>query len=157
MLATALATLAFTGAAEAPKEHNSQQGCQTRSCERRVKKRKAVKARYSFCNTWKCVTRADKKRIEREMRRYKRNPLPWCTWGPESGKENGQWSMVRYRMPNKAGGDGGGKFQIMLATWRNFGGVRMSGVKNPIYAPPVIQERVARLIAADGLHHWVNC
>lgn len=135
-------------------------GCQTRQCVKRVK---IHNAGFPFCNTWGCVHRVVKKRAERvlraearEMAQYKKSPLPWCTWGPESGVGNGEWSMTRYTMPNQAGGDGGGKFQIMLGTWKAHGGHAYS--QNPIYAKPVYQERIARrVLAVQGLSAWVNC
>lgn len=107
------------------------------------------------CQTKACVERVAKKRLVREMRHYKKNPLPWCTWGPESGAHRPQWSWDRYRQPNVSGGTGGGKFQIIDSTWINFGGLRYA---NHAYnARPVYQERVARRIARTGLQHWVNC
>jgi len=99
--------------------------------------------------------RAPRVRERTEMQHYKAHPLPWCTWGPESGIGRPEWSMLRYRQANVSGGDGGGKYQIMMSTWSNFGGRRYT--QSPVAARPVVQERVARRIAADGLHHWVNC
>jgi hypothetical protein len=82
--------------------------------------------------------------------------MPYCTWGPESGVGNGEWSMVRYRMPNSAGGTGGGKFQIMDPTWAGFGGLAYA--KHAHWAAPVFQERVARrVLRGQGLGAWVNC
>lgn len=90
-----------------------------------------------------------------EMIYYIRHPMPWCTWGPESGIGRPEWSMARYLQPNVSGGSGGGKFQILTSTWTAFGGFRYAS--GPVVARPVLQERVARKIARDGLHHWVNC
>lgn len=138
-------------------------GCRDMTrAECKQKRQKIASKGYPFCNTWKCVKRVRAKRerrlrraLRKEMRGYRSNPLPWCTWGPESGAHRGQWSMARYRQPNVSGGTGGGKFQILISTWYNFGGGAYAG--NPIYAKPVYQERVARRIAADSLKHWVNC
>jgi hypothetical protein len=90
-----------------------------------------------------------------EMMRYVKHPLPWCTWGPESGAGRAEWSIARYRQPNVSGGSGGGKFQILTSTWAAFGGFRYAA--GPVIARPVLQERMARKIAKDGLHHWINC
>ena len=92
-------------------------------------------------------------RERKEMRRYKRRPLPWCTWGPESGRGRGEWSMTRYRQPNMSGGTGGGKFQIIVSTWRSVG-----GRGQPHHARPVVQERLARRVRrSQGLGAWVGC
>jgi hypothetical protein len=88
-----------------------------------------------------------------EMREYHQNPMPWCTWGPESGAGRGEWSMRRYRQPNVSGGTGGGKFQILLSTWWAVG-----GWGQPQQARPVVQERLARRVKrAQGLTAWVGC
>jgi len=142
--------LAFTGSAQAetPKE-----------------KRLAAHG-YPMCSTWKCAVKVKKQRavalrkaLRREMQRYKRNPMPWCTWGPESGEWRGEWSMKRYRQPalNQGPGKGGGKFQIIDSTWYAMGGLRYA--KHAHWAKPVYQERVARKLARTpgGLGHWVNC
>jgi hypothetical protein len=87
------------------------------------------------------------------MRTYKRRPMPWCTWGPESGVGRGEWSLARYRQPNVSGGTGGGKFQILTGTWWAHGGWGL-----PQFARPVVQERVARRVkGSQGLGAWVNC
>lgn len=90
-----------------------------------------------------------------EMARYMSHPMPWCTWGPESGVGRPEWSLQRYRQPNVSGGSGGGKFQILTSTWIAFGGLQYAS--GPVVASPVHQERIARKIAGDSLHHWVNC
>lgn len=107
----------------------------SKACERRVQRRQARKRRVA------------------EMRRYRRNPMPWCTWGPESGSHRPEWSPARYRQPNVSGGSGGGKFQILVSTWYGVG-----GTGQPYHAPPVVQERLARrVLASQGLGAWVNC
>lgn len=129
--------------AEAPGSSNNvvepakKERCQTIRCQRRVSRR------------------LRRKRERVEMRSYKARPLPWCTWGPESGRHRPEWSLARYRQPNVSGGSGGGKFQIVMETWFAFGGAVYSW--SPVVARPVVQERVARRIARDGLQHWVNC
>lgn len=88
-----------------------------------------------------------------EMREYRVHPMPWCTWGPESGRGRGEWSLARYRQPNVSGGSGGGKFQVLLSTWRSVG-----GWGQPYHARPVVQERLARRVRQrQGLGAWVNC
>ena len=118
---------------------------------------------YHKCKTWKCAVKTKHRRAQQlrrqlrnEMRDYKRNPMPWCTWGPESGSGRGEWSIARYRQPNVSGGSGGGKFQILLQTWFGYGGRAFAS--NPINAKPVHQERVARrVLSGQGLGAWVNC
>lgn len=102
------------------------------------------------CHTKSCSLRV-------EMKFYKKNPMPWCTWGPES-PGHPQWSPARYRVWNLGGTSperASGKFQIIGSTWRAFGGGLYA--RYAAYAAPVYQERVARRIKRDGLHHWVNC
>ena len=118
---------------------------------------------YPQCSTWKCAAKVKKQRarkqrlaLRREMQGYKKNPMPWCTWGPESGVSRGQWSLARYRQPNVSGGTGGGKFQFLTSTWYAIGGGRFAS--QPHYAAPVYQERMARvLLRVQGLGAWVNC
>lgn len=87
------------------------------------------------------------------MARYKAHPMPYCTWGPESGEGRPEWSMLRYRQPNVSGGTGGGKFQILTSTWAAVG-----GHGEPYDAAPWVQERLARrVLAAQGLGAWVGC
>jgi hypothetical protein len=98
-----------------------------------------------------CWRRVCRERVE--MRTYKRRPMPWCTWGPESGAWRPEWSLARYRQPNISGGTGGGKFQILTGTWWAHGGWGL-----PQFARPVVQERVARRVkGSQGLGAWVNC
>lgn len=101
------------------------------------------------CHTKRCFLRV-------EMKQYKRHPMPWCTWGPESGRYRGEWSLARYRQPNVSGGTGGGKFQIINSTWFSYGGGRYASRAH--YAAPVYQERVARrILRGQGLGAWANC
>jgi hypothetical protein len=127
-------TATSTAAAHHVKRHT----CTTKACDRRVARKLRLK------------------RERAEMRRYRRNPMPWCTWGPESGRGRGQWSMARYRQPNVSGGSGGGKFQILDSTWHGFGGGRYASTA--YRARPVYQERVARrILRGQGLGAWVGC
>lgn len=106
----------------------------------------AASSHAKGCNSRRCIERV-------EMRHYKAHPMPWCTWGPESGRGRGEWSMARYRQPNVSGGTGGGKFQILVSTWNAFG-----GRGQPHHARPVVQERIARrVLRGQGLAAWVNC
>jgi hypothetical protein len=103
--------------------------------------------------TGACHRRVIRKAHVREMRRYRAHPMPWCTWGPESGQGRGEWSVARYRQPNVSGGTGGGKFQLALPTFWAFG-----GHGEPHHARPVVQERIARrVLRGQGLGAWVNC
>lgn len=105
-----------------------------------------VHVERSACRSLRCRERV-------EMRAYKRRPMPWCTWGPESGAWRPEWSLARYRQPNVSGGTGGGKFQILASTWWAHG-----GWGTPQFARPVVQERVARRVRRlSGLGAWVNC
>lgn len=98
-----------------------------------------------------CWRRICRERVE--MRSYRRRPMPWCTWGPESGQRRAEWSLARYRQPNVSGGTGGGKFQILASTWWAHGGWGL-----PQLARPVVQERIARRVkGSQGLGAWVNC
>lgn len=138
--------------------------CSTPACVKRVaKKQKIHRLGFPFCNTWACVKRVKAKRAKRlrqkerrEMRYYRRHPMPWCTWGPESGAYRGQWSMARYRQPNISGGTGGGKFQILDDTWIRHGG--RAYALHAHWAKPVHQERVARrIMRSQGPGAWVGC
>lgn len=107
--------------------------------------------------TGACVERVRRRvaRVSRarEMHRYREHPMPWCTWGPESGVGRGEWSVARYRQPNVSGGSGGGKFQLALSTYWAFG-----GRGQPHHARPVVQERIARrVLRGQGLGAWTNC
>jgi hypothetical protein len=105
-----------------------------------------VKPERPACLTIRCRERV-------EMRAYRRRPMPWCTWGPESGAWRPEWSLARYRQPNVSGGTGGGKYQILTGTWLAHGGWGL-----PQFARPVVQERIARSVKrSQGLGAWVNC
>lgn len=131
-------------------------GCHTHKCDNRVDKKLAIHRIYRFCNTWRCVRHVARKREAREMAYYKRHPMPYCTWGPESGVGRPEWSIIRYRQPNVSGGTGGGKFQILSSTWANHGGLALAA--GPVDAKPVYQERIARRVeGSEGLGAWVNC
>jgi len=102
-----------------------------------------------------CVQRVKLKRDRRELFHYKRKPMPWCTWGPESGpvsSTNPEFSGPRYQLVNYSSG-AAGKFQFMPGTWRALGGTGLAQD-----ARPVLQERLARkLMRLAGLSPWVNC
>lgn len=131
--------------------------------KRELEKRRHVHQTFNFCNTWKCVKRVTRIREKRQLRLesremsgYRAHPMPWCTWGPESGSYRPQWSMARYRQPNVSGGDGGGKFQILDRTWGAYGGRAYAA--HAYWARPVHQERIARrVLAGQGLGAWSNC
>jgi hypothetical protein len=76
-----------------------------------------------------------------------RGNLPYCTWGPESGGD--------YTAHNTSGSGASGKYQIIRGTWAAFGGTRYA--PEAAQATPAQQDEIAAKIAADGLHHWVNC
>ena len=102
-----------------------------------------------------CVARVQRKRDRHELYHYKLAPMPYCTWGPESGPpsaSNPEWSGPRYRIVNSTSG-AGGKYQFMPSTWRAIGGLGL-----PQFARPVLQERMARrLLRIQGLGAWSNC
>jgi hypothetical protein len=109
---------------------------------------------HQSCHTKSCTLRV-------EMKFYKKHPMPWCTWGPES-PGHPEWSPARYRVWNTSGSSperASGKFQIIGPTWRAYGGQRISGRRHAAEAAPVYQERIARSIARarPSLSDWVNC
>lgn len=73
------------------------------------------------------------------------SPLPYCTWGPESG---GDWTAVN------ASSGAGGRYQILPSTWELYGG---SGL--PEDASPAQQTAIAEKIykGGKGASNWVNC
>lgn len=146
-----------------PKAAQIDKKCKTKACHKRV----VLKVRAS-CSSKTCKARVAKKRARvaerKEFARYKANPLPYCTWGPESGGPwNGsgprpEWHITRYRQPAIGQGPvaGGGKFQIIDSTWAAYGGLRYAA--HAQHAKPVYQERIARRIyAGQGPKAWTNC
>jgi hypothetical protein len=111
------------------------------------------------CHTRACEARVQHKQERAEWRRYRAHPMPWCTWGPESGVSRPEWSLARYRQPAIGQGPaaGGGKFQIIDSTWRHLGGLRWAA--HAYQARPLIQERLARrLMRRAGIRGtWANC
>lgn len=112
------------------------------------------------CNTRACAKRVAARAHRAEMRRYRRHPMPRCTWEPESSWDPATgrsyigrpWAPGRYRVINPKSG-AGGKYQILPSTYRTVGG---RGA--PHLAPPVVQERLARrILRTQGLEAWVNC
>lgn len=85
-----------------------------------------------------------------EWHYYKTHPMPWCTWGPESGGN--------YRAKNPTS-TAGGKYQILDGTWYANGGSHGYPLDHPAaYAPPLEQERVGHtLYRRSGGSPWVNC
>lgn len=80
---------------------------------------------------------------------YRAHPMPWCTWGPESG---GSYTA---RNPVSSAG---GKFQIIDSTWYANGGSYYADSHPAAAAPPLEQEKVGRnVLASQGLGAWVNC
>lgn len=122
----------------------------------------------------KCVERVKKRIVQmqrrEEWRDYRRNPMPFCTWGPESSwsPQTGEsfhgrpWARGRYRVVNPDSG-AGGKFQVMPGTWAAYGGAAYASRAE--LASRLHQERVARRIAwagtvrhaPQGLAAWVRC
>jgi hypothetical protein len=102
------------------------------------------------CHTRACVKRVALKRL------LHRQPMPYCTYGPESGGN--------YRAKNPYS-TAGGKYQILELTWLSYGGRAWHWYYPAAYAPRLEQERVARRIAwwgwgrvrPQGLAAWVNC
>ena len=97
-----------------------------------------------------------KLRVVLEWAHYRSHPMPYCTWGPESGGD--------YRARNSVS-TAGGKYQILDSTWAAFGGHNHASRWDASYAPRLEQERIARRIAylgwsihpPQGLSAWVNC
>lgn len=78
-----------------------------------------------------------------------RTPMPYCTWGPESG---GSYTA---RNPISSAG---GKYQIIDGTWYANGGSHYADSHPAAAAPPLEQELVARnVLASQGPGAWVNC
>lgn len=134
----------------------AQGGSCSRECVERVKARQFAE-RYGGCQSYRCVKRVRAKRDARLMARYKRNPMPRCTWHGESGAHLGEWAAARYRAKNPTS-TAGGKFQIIDSTWYANGGRRYN-VRHPAAAAPKVeQEKVARrVLRSQGLAAWVLC
>lgn len=114
----------------------------------------AAKA-FASCHSHRCWHRVSVKRhVRAAWRYYHRHPMPYCTWGPESGPGD-PWKRSRYRVLNLSGSGAGGKFQIMYRTWLGYGGKPYGNAR---YAPPLEQERIARrILAGQGLGAWSRC
>lgn len=115
-------------------------------------------AHIARCQTHACWRRVHARRVRAFLwRSIRRHPMPWCTWGPESSGPPytvPEYSVRRYRVRNPVS-TAGGKFQILYSTWLRAGG-RPYG--NAADAPPVEQERVARVVLRlGGLSQWANC
>lgn len=125
--------------------------CQTRECHTRVAERRAAAdARWCARNA-ACRRRVA---LRLEMDRYRAQPMPVCTWLPESGP-GPEFGAKRYLAKNPRS-TASGKFQILDTTWRAFGGGRYAAAAR--WALPVHQERVARrVLAGQGLGAWVRC
>jgi hypothetical protein len=86
------------------------------------------------------------------MAHYRANPLPWCTWGPESGAHLAPFAAARYTALNRSS-MAGGKYQFLPSTWHALGGYGYAH-----QARPVTQERLARkLYRRAGTSPWVGC
>lgn len=108
-----------------PGTAHAKPGCRTHSCLART------------CKAQTCKDRV-------EWKRYRRAPMPWCTWGPESGGN--------YRALNRSS-MAGGKYQMLPSTFHAYGGWGW-----PHLARPLIQERIARrVLRGQGLGAWVMC
>lgn len=131
-------------------------GCNSTACEKRVKA-KAYAKTHGGCYSPRCTARVRSKRDARLMARYKRNPMPRCTWHSESGAHLREWAAARYRAKNPTS-TAGGKFQIIDSTWYANGGRRYR-VRHPAAAAPKAeQEKVARrVLRSQGLGAWVLC
>jgi hypothetical protein len=89
------------------------------------------------------------RREAREWRYYRAHPMPYCTWGPESGGN--------YRAMNPTS-SAGGKYQMLNQTFHTYGGPFYGTGHDAAYAPPLVQERVARrVLRGQGLGAWANC
>lgn len=141
ILAALMAAFVVSGAAQARPATDQ---C-SKACVARVKHRYLVRART-----------ARHHREAREWRYYRAHPMPYCTWGPESGGD--------YRAMNPKS-TAGGKYQMLNQTFHYYGGPNYGTRHDAAYAPPLVQERVARRVAFYGWHGtrpqglgaWVNC
>lgn len=149
-----LALLA-TFAAPSPASAAHIRGCNTTSCDERVK-------RACWADR-DCRERVIDKQLVAEMRGYKARPMPYCTWGPESSWDpatgrnfDGRpFAPGRYLVQNPSS-TASGKFQFLTSTWQSIGGGRYA--HEAWQARPVYQERMARrLMSRAGLSPWVGC
>lgn len=151
-MVAAVLVAAFAGSAPAlavPRAGGDQ--C-SKACVERVKAKKRA-----------AVRRAHHRALVREMRGYKAHPMPSCTWlgesswDPATGRSffGRPFAPGRYLVQNPHS-TASGKFQFLTSTWLNIGGGRFA--PEAWQAKPVYQERLARVLARDGISvHWVNC
>ena len=158
MVARAFSLGAVLAAVSLPASAHHGRDCHTRECHARVAERQAmqrVACKSRACKRRTCRSRACRERVE--MKRYKRSPMPRCTWYGESGAGNGEWSRVRYRARNSSS-TAAGKFQMLDTTFHGYGGPSYPGSHDAAQARPVVQERIARrVLRGQGLGAWVLC
>lgn len=118
-------------------------------------------AHIARCQTHVCWRRVHARRVRAFLwRRIRSHPMPWCTWGPESSGPPytiPAYSSKRYSARNPSS-SAGGKFQIIDSTWITSGGTPYRSSHPAAVAPPLEQERVARVVLHNGgLGQWANC
>lgn len=89
-------------------------------------------------------------------RHYKANPMPVCTWLPESGPGS-PWRRSRYRVKNWSS-TAAGKYQLLDITAHSAGIPDYPGTHDAAKASPLMQEKAARrVLATQGRGAWVGC
>lgn len=116
---------------------------------------------HGHCHTHHCWHRVSVRRhIAWAWRFFKAHPMPQCTWDGESAQRGARisaYSPVRYRARNPTS-TAGGKYQILDTTWVRNGGTPYRDSHPAAVAPPLEQERVARVVLRrGGLSQWANC
>jgi muramidase (phage lysozyme) len=86
--------------------------------------------------------------------------MPSCTFVGESsprGDSSAPYGLRRYRARNGSS-SAGGKYQILDTTWIANGGRHYADSHPAAVAPPLEQEKVARVVLRrGGLSQWANC
>lgn len=114
-----------------------------------------VKERFEDLRKWR-ISHREWIKEQRLWAYIRANPLPYCTWGPESG---GSYTA---RNPSSTAG---GKYQMLDGTFHSYGGINYGGSHDAAQAPPLEQEIVARRLAwtgwgrtpPQGYGAWVRC
>lgn len=128
--------------------NTTREGCQTVACERRVRKKRAVHRRYPYCNTWRCVRRADRRALRRRLARWRRAIAPYRGWlaSTRACESGGNYST-------NTGNGFYGAYQFTLSSWRAAGGYGY-----PHLASPLEQDyRAVVLLHIQGRGAWPVC
>lgn len=120
----------------------------TASASERSDKRERIHRHYSFCNTWKCVKRANRKAERRYTQMRKRVTRPYRGWlaNTRSCESGGRYHI-------STGNGFHGAYQFVLSTWLSIGGRGM-----PHHAEPLEQDyRAVLLLKRSGPGQWPVC